>query len=610
VSDFASDPTRDSSGNEESIDEEHIPENKWSQLSRLAAHPSFAYPSILALQLKAMWGFWCCRDLSSGDTSGYFTLASQWATSFQGALFGSPLYTGFYGTIYRITGDVISATLIHRLVIVFTVTVLVLALARRLLPPAPAWLVAAWWAVLPINFDTVYEIHLFGMIPPLVAALILTRRPNPARRAAAAALLLTASVLVRNETLIAGVLFLLICLVCETWRTRRSGGWSASLRPLRPYVVALAIGALPIAFFYDRSIFQGSALRYIFDQKQRFAFCQHYAANYWQRHPEWNKNPFTECEELIESTFGARNASLGEAIRRNPQAVADYLRWNVRLLPKGVQLALFNESSGRTNPDYVPAALNRRRPLVLSILTALVLAAGAAALVTEAGHWRSWLRARAWALIVLGCSSVGVLLVMLLLRSRPSYMFILTVTVMVTVGLCVAAIVRRLNLESLAAALIPMVAVALLFLVPPFFVGKDRPLADLYRRMRPFAAQLAERNVGVVPGYGPELCNYLLASPVGGCTLLDYWTAVRPRAVSSGSIAVALNERGVRILYADEGMLADPIAQPLLQDPLAYGWRRVAGQGGRWMILRSELTYRGQLQAGDAPSTGLSYLGS
>jgi hypothetical protein len=579
---------RDSGGPEASIEQGHVSESKWSQLSRLVAHPGFAYPSILALQVKAMWGFWCCRDLTAGDTSGYFTMASEWAASLKGALFWSPLYTAFYGTIYRLTGDVISATLIHRLLIVFTVIVLVLALARRLLPPALAWAVAAWWAVLPINFDTLYEVHLFGTIPPLVAALILTRRPSPGRRAAAVGLLLTASVLVRNETLIAGVLFALVCLVYETLRTRRSGGWPAYLRALSPYVVALALSALAIAFFYHRSFFQGLSLRYMIDQRQRVNFCQAYAFNYQQRHPEWNKNPFTECDELIASTFGARNASFGEAIQRNPEAVADYIEWNVRLVPNGVQLALFNESSGRANPDYAPAPLNRTRPLVLSILTSLVLAAGAAALLSEARYWRSWLRSRAWALMVLSCSSAGAFLVMLQQRPRHSYMFILTFTVMVTVGLCGAAIVRRLNLETLAAALVPVLAVTLLFLAPPFYVGKDRPLTDMYRRMRPFTAELAEQNVGVVPGYGSAICNYLLGSSALSCTVLDYWAVVRPRAVSSGSLAAVLEERGVQILYADEGMLADPVAQPLLQDPTAAGWQPVAGQDRNWMILKRD----------------------
>jgi hypothetical protein len=167
-------------------------------------------------------------------------------------------------------------------------------------------------------------------------------------------------------------------------------------------------------------------------------------------------------------------------------------------------------------------------------------------------------------------------------------MFILTFTLMITVGLCSAAIARRLKMESLAAALVPLVAVTLLFLAPPFYVGKERRVADLYHRMRPFSAQLAEQNVGVVPGYGNTLCNYLLASSVQDCTLIDYWAAVRPQAVSSGSLAAALEERGVQILYADAGMLSDPLAQPVFQDPRAAGWQPVAGQDGNWMILQRE----------------------
>ena len=32
-----------------------------------------------------------------------------------------------------------------------------------------AWLLAAWWAVLPVNFDTLYEVHLFALLPVLAA---------------------------------------------------------------------------------------------------------------------------------------------------------------------------------------------------------------------------------------------------------------------------------------------------------------------------------------------------------------------------------------------------------------------------------------------------------
>ena len=43
--------------------------------------------------------------------------------------------------------------ILHRMLIVLALAVLVLALMRRLLPPGIAWMAAAWWVVLPIDFN-------------------------------------------------------------------------------------------------------------------------------------------------------------------------------------------------------------------------------------------------------------------------------------------------------------------------------------------------------------------------------------------------------------------------------------------------------------------------
>src|SRR5215216_1784435 len=94
----------------------------------------------------------------------------------------SPLYTAFFGSFLWLFSDPFVATLLHRLAIVLIVTMLFLAMARKLLPPPIAWLVAAWWAVLPINYETLYEVHLFSVIPFQLAALALLCWRSPAGR--------------------------------------------------------------------------------------------------------------------------------------------------------------------------------------------------------------------------------------------------------------------------------------------------------------------------------------------------------------------------------------------------------------------------------------------
>src|SRR5207237_322994 len=135
----------------------------------------------------------------------------------------SPLYTSFYGSMLFLTPDPYRATLLHRLLIVFAATLLVLAVLRRLLPPAIAWLMAAWWAVLPINFNTLYEVHLFSLLPALVAWLLLLSSRGHWARGLGLGVFAASTFLTRNETAVATVLFGMACLAYE-WRRRKARG--------------------------------------------------------------------------------------------------------------------------------------------------------------------------------------------------------------------------------------------------------------------------------------------------------------------------------------------------------------------------------------------------
>jgi hypothetical protein len=119
-----------------------------------------AYGTLFLLQLKVMWGIWAHRGLTLGDTPSYFVNAYHWYDSYRVDIAWSPLYTAFYGSFLHITNDAVFATIAHRLVIALIASLLVLALMRRLLPHSIAWLIGLWWVVLPINFDTMVEVHL------------------------------------------------------------------------------------------------------------------------------------------------------------------------------------------------------------------------------------------------------------------------------------------------------------------------------------------------------------------------------------------------------------------------------------------------------------------
>src|SRR5262249_32653475 len=107
----------------------------WSALGTLAQSPWFAYGVLALLQLRIVWGIWNFRDLSSGDTSGYFLAAFRWFSAGKVGIVWSGLYTMYYGSLMVVTRDPYAVTILHRLVIVFAASLLVLAVFRRLLPP-------------------------------------------------------------------------------------------------------------------------------------------------------------------------------------------------------------------------------------------------------------------------------------------------------------------------------------------------------------------------------------------------------------------------------------------------------------------------------------------
>src|SRR5438105_12704948 len=133
-------------------------------LDALATNPWFAYCSILLLQLKSVWGIWVRKDLPLGDSAYYYAHAQGWHFMRAADILWSPLYTLFYSTFMNLSADAYAVALTHRIVIVLALAILVLAVMRSLLPPVLAWVVTAHWVILPINFDSLYEVHLFYVL--------------------------------------------------------------------------------------------------------------------------------------------------------------------------------------------------------------------------------------------------------------------------------------------------------------------------------------------------------------------------------------------------------------------------------------------------------------
>jgi len=551
----------------------------------------FAYAGILLLEGKVLWGIWRFRDLTSGDTSDYFVNAWRWFHTGEVNIVWSPLYAVFYGLFFYLSEDAYWVTIAHRVVIVLASTVLALAVFRRLLPGPIAWLAAAWWALLPVNFDAAYEVHLLAVLPVLAAWLVILGNNGPWGRGWAVGILLASSVLMRNELLAASALLGLASLGYELNRRDRRIG-RAVLSHLAPVATALLV----VGLFYLNSYVKPPELGALLGSKHTLNVCQVVAFGYQQRHPEWTRSPWIQCQELMNREFGVPEPSLWEALRLNPKAMIEHFLWNAALIPNGMQVSLFGEMTGRYSPDYGNMRGGSLRATAGSLLLAGILLAGLFHGFRDRRFWwQNWLRQRVWGWVAMASTSLVVAVVMLTQRPRPSYMFSLSLMVAAAVGMAIHILTRRWGFTNRAWPYFSLVVVIFLVAVPPYYRNGGRfprrPLLEHYRRLSPFQ-QLLQRQgtVLVTPGDYWELCAYVGGGSWKGCRNLR-WQDLK-ESVTPGSpveLQAQLKQQGANLFYADETVLDDPLAKELVSSPEKYGWRLLASHQpgrGRWVLLQ------------------------
>jgi hypothetical protein len=571
------------------------------RLQLLVENAWFSYSVILLLQFKVVWAVFGYRDIAHGDTSYYFVEAFGWFRHLSNNFAWSPLYTAFYGTLLYLSPDAYFVTMLHRIIIVFVLTMMILALMRRLLPNEIALLVAAWWTVLLNNFSVMYEVHLFAMIPIVAALLLILHKSSPWTRGGAVGIVLGSSILLRNEFVVATVILAAICIGWEIREAKKTECQPAS--PLRAYLMGygaplVCVGLLS-AFFYARSHGTLPALLASFKGKHTHNICQVYAFGYQQRHPEWTKNPWVECSDLMTEQFGNPTISLFEAIRKNPGAMVEHFLWNTGLTLNGVQVALFNATSGAVNPDLRRVILNSSVSLVLSIVAGGTLFVGLFLLYRERQHWWArWLQERALGWLAM-LSVVAVSLVIIPIeRPRPEYMYGLTIFLMAAIGMSVFVIAHRWPGANHLSGLISVVIVLTMLVFPThyaldYYVAhaevRGRPLLQVYRRLTPFQDIIARADtVVLVRRYNRDLCNYM---GYGLCKGFDY--AILAERPARLPLDAFLSERGITLFYVDEHLLSslqvDPLARNFLAAPDSVGWKRIAFQDGgdsRWMLFQ------------------------
>jgi hypothetical protein len=557
------------------------------------AWPSYALVSLL--QLKILWKIWVFRDLTTGDTSSYFSMAYQWYENFAVNIVWSPLYTSFYGSIFMLTRDAYAATILHRVIIVVAATLGVLAVMRTLLPPALALLIAAWWAILPINFETLYEVHLFALLPILAAWLVAAWKDSPWNRGTALAILVTATALVRNELIVAVIVFTAVCLVRELAELRQdskagTGAWRAHVKA---YAVPLLLAFGICGFFYWRSIYKYPEIAEVSGPKHTVNMCQVYAVGYQQRHTDWNLHPWLECSQLMERVFGQPLPTLFEMIKANWQAVWEHFLWNLSLLPNGLQVSLFNAMSGTVNPDYAPVKQSWWA-LALSLAVLMVIAAAANRAVRQwSSTWRGWFgkRSDAWLIMLAVVCVAGP--VVLTQRPRPSYLFPVSVFLMAVIGSAVHFLTHRRSVVMKRIAI--GVVLVVLVTIRPYYVHhqSDRPLYTNYERLRPFAVLMMSRNNKILLGdYSGELQGYLGLIRANVRTF-DYSLLLSWKR--EHSLAQFLDAQGINVFLVQPRIVTELrntlTARELLDEPETVGWRRLAPESGdpQWFLLYREV---------------------
>lgn len=605
-----------------------------SRLEGLISRWWFAYPTLWLFQLKVIWGDWNYRDMAFGDTSNYFMNAARWFQAFVVDVMWSPLYTAFYGSLLYLSPDAFVITELHRLILVFAGVTLILVAMRRLLPHGVAWVIAAWWAVLHVNYDVMYEVHLFGalMIVAVVATILGGR--GPWTRGAALAVLVATTLLVRNELSVSAIVLALICAAWEGWTAMRGescgtrAGWPSLAAAITAYVVPLLAAFALFLFFYSRSWVDPPNLAERSLEKHTISLCQIYAYGYQERHPgAWPKSPWTQCHELMVEHFGKREPTFGEALRANPSAALEHVAWNLSLTPAGLQAALFNAIAGTTSPDFIQI---KRRPALatlLSVLLALVLAIGGVVLLRDRSYWwRSWLRERVWGWLALGAVSIPSFLIMPMLRPRPEYLYGLTFLLMAAAGMSLAVIARRwLGLGRLH-AFAPALVILAVLLVPnhyadPAHLG-ERSRLTMYERLRPYFPLLADsRNVVMQPGFS-ELQYFVYGmqlSTLGSSMPLTQTVHSRPVHYSmlgertpGEPLEVFLEQHGINLIYMDGALLQmleqDPGARTMLTSPDSVGWTVIGAQeapGARWRLLQKRLHQESNVSAPQTAVAGL-----
>jgi hypothetical protein len=531
---------------------------------RFKVDAAIGFALIFALQAKVLSGVEALRGITPGDNAWYYLVACDCLARFKTNFLWSPFFAFFTSLLLRISNDALFCATAERVIVVFALSLLFLAVCRQLIPAGAALICATWWAVNPQVFDAVNDVHLFGTIPVFASWLVLLKYPSSRwAKGSALAIALFSSVLIRNEQIIYTAM-LGLCFVAaeirEYFQDKRF-----SLKNWLPYAAPCLCAAVIIGVFYVRSVIHYPAMKDAVQAKQALNFGQSYAYTYHDAHPQsWKGNPYSDYNQLEERDFGGHDLSMPQAFVKNPLCFTAHLWRNSKLIPAGLQVLLFDCRAGERNPDYFGTKQNDDLATKCSLAALLLSAVGAFLMIKNKLATRQWVSAHRWGLTAIICSSICYLVVMAVQMPRPEYVFPLGAAIIAWLGLCVSEVFASIKLNKALNIAAPLTVATVLVLfhqscvLNPWGVR----LGEYYRFLKPFASICSRKDMTVsVPDNHTDLCAMIdgAAAPIA----MPHWvnnSDLMP-AGSKMPILKALDKNKTNVILLDEKSIKDePIA--------------------------------------------------
>jgi len=501
----------------------------------------------------------------------------------------SPLYTAFLGTLHLINGHAFWVLMVSRFIIVGVVTLCVLAILRKLLPKWVAVLIAVWWAILPITFDTVYAVHLFAAMLVFINFVLIAYFPNRMGRVLTIAGFIVITILMRNEYSLSTGFWIVSCLGYEIYlyitdKENQPALGRVLLMYSVPVVVALGISG----FFYMRSYIQFPELSDRMEPKHTLNVCQIYAYNRQQMGDDWRGSPWTGCADIMQRDFGATEISLTEAFALNPNAMLEHFWWNTRMIPDGWQLALFSSYSGDANPDYFPQSQSDYAWILLAFVGLVVMVGVVRFFADWRGNWQRYFQENflVWLLML---ATVGVaLIVVVIQRPRPSYTFNMTLFIMLLFGLSVALLTRDTIVASIGRVLAPLIAMLMLLVYPSHYDADyfnrgtytGQRTLDVYHILHPYIQDDDIEEQIVVPTTVSANVFSYLQGLTPRFQRYPSFMADKPDAMSD---AAYFEREAIEMVLLGGNLSPDEISA-VSESLVGAGWQEVTDDSG-WLLL-------------------------